>query len=231
MIVAAVVVGCNKKPDQKEVDAIHDPFILQHGVRLEEDELLAGTFVIFVREDFESDPEERNLIDDSDMIQLAEMPRLKSLTVADSQVTSVGFASLKNLRLEQLIVSGTKIDDSAMNYLAGSTELRVLQLDETQITNKAVEFIAGHFPALEELDLSSTSINDHAVPFLAKLQHLSDLDLSNTYVTDASIPVLARMTQLRTLNLVHVPSDQPSVSKKGADRLRRALPKTEVVHY
>lgn len=222
--------GCDNNRVQTQRDEELAPYFLPHNARLQEDDLRRATTIIFVMDDGETGSEE-NRNDDSDMSQLAKMPSLRRLTIACSQVTSQGFGALKDSQLEALIATKTNIGDDAVLQLANSKALKLLMLGETHVTNNSVEFIAEHFPALEKLELSETSVDDKAVPFLATLQHLAELDLSNANVTDASVPALSKMTQLKTLNVSCVPSDETSISSDGAKRLRGALPNTDVIHW
>jgi Leucine-rich repeat (LRR) protein len=234
-IVSCVTAACNKEHHQKTAELIYEPFMLEHGDRLTESDLRSGVYVIFIRdlpkgkEDRTSPDEDDNRNDDSDMVQLAKMPHLNHLSVCCPRVTSTGFAALDKLELEELIVRDAKIDDAGIKYLASSTGLRVLILSGTLITDNTVEFAVRHFPALQQLDISDTAIDDRAVPMLSNLKHLRELDLGDTKITDESVPALSRMTHLRTLNVAG--DRDASISKAGADRLRRALPNTRIYHW
>jgi hypothetical protein len=79
------------------------------------------------------------------------------------------------------------------------TTLRMLVLDETQITDAAMEDV-GELVNLDEW-----------------------LGLTDNQLTDAAVPHLSRLTKLRSLNLLRT-----SVSPEGLRQLRLALPGTQV---
>jgi hypothetical protein len=79
----------------------------------------------------------------------------------------------------------------------------VTRLDFSQyspVTDTDLQFIRG-FSQLRELDLQQTQLTDAALPYLKGLVHLEALDLSVTRVTDAGLKHLEGLTCLHSLKL------------------------------
>ncbi|MCY2967153.1 MAG: hypothetical protein NT069_26535 [Planctomycetota bacterium] len=130
-------------------------------------------------------------ITDSGLKRLAALKGLKSLVISHNGITSAGMKSLTSLRhLEQLDLSQTHVDDKGLESLAELKSLKSLRLRKTAVTGSGLEHLAGcvqlqklilsdiaefdpdqlrHLvghPALTELVLSGTRLNDQAVGHL-----------------------------------------------------------------
>jgi len=98
------------------------------------------------------------------------------------------------------------------------------------------------------LDLSGSAITDAAFTTLARLSNLTRLNVSRTAVTDAGVVKLSTLARLEYLNLYgtrvsdagvsglsplgrlrHLYVWQTAVTTEGAQRLRAALPRLQVV--
>ena len=73
--------------------------------------------------------------------------------------------------------------------------------------------------------LTKGTITDTRLPDVWSLSRCTNLDLIGTEITDASVPYLATLTQLERLDI-----RDSQVSDKGAEGLRKALPKCQVLH-
>jgi hypothetical protein len=79
-------------------------------------------------------------------------------------------------------------------------------------------------PWLERLNLSGTRVDGEGVEHLTALNHLEFLDLSGTPLGDAGLTHLAHIPALSTVVL-----DEPLVNSAGAETLRWANPKLQII--
>jgi len=162
---------------------------------------------------------------DEDLGPLAELPRLKWLSLSKAAVTdaafrhvaklpdleTVGFgwtrvtgkglgelAGLKKLRSLELI--STHVNDAGLKEVGTLTQLDYLRLDHTLVTDAGVKELAG-LRHLRTLDLSYTAVGDAGVKAVAGLSWMTNLRLTGTKVTDAGVADLARLRRLHTLGL------------------------------
>jgi hypothetical protein len=92
-------------------------------------------------------------------------------------------------------------------HLRGMTALRNLVLDETRITDAALD--------------------DAASDDVGQLTNLEEwLGLTHTQVTDTGLPSLARLRKLKILNLIRT-----KISREAQDELRITLPETDISPY
>lgn len=106
-----------------------------------------------------------------------------------------------NKQLQELSLSGTRIQDTDLSDVALLTELRVLSLGGTGITDAGIGLLES-LKRLEVLDLQMTRIGDECVSLFAANAGLRSLDLSMTGITDASLPAIAAFPKLEVLKLV-----------------------------
>lgn len=102
--------------------------------------------------------------------------------------------------LKTLDLTDTQITDKGLEHLKGMTKLEALFLDNTQITDKGL----AHLKDMTELDflyLQGTQITDNGLPHLNGMTNLQALDLSGTRVTDAGLAHLKGLTKLEELYL------------------------------
>lgn len=120
--------------------------------------------------------------------------------------------------LEMLCLSETKITDAGLAHLPPLRNLRVLMLDNTDISDAALELLR-QFPRLEYLYLSNTKITDEGLEHLDSLSNLHLLDLDGTRITDAGLEHLHQLKKLEGVSL-----SDTLVSKAGMEKLQKALP-------
>ncbi len=91
----------------------------------------------------------------------------------DAQSTSLNAPVMRDIAalpaLEELDLSGRTLPDGAMRMLRETRTLRVLNLEETNITDQDLADI-GQLD-VNELDLSSTRITDEGLMYLSYLAH------------------------------------------------------------
>ncbi len=171
----------------------------------------------------------RTTVDDSGLAGLANCLDLKVLAVDGLWIGSQGLEHLKNnLKLIELYASGTTIDDSAAELLAGFPALRKLRLSRTSVGTAGIAAIGklpledldiseasgisdetletvGHMKSLKRLNLWRDSVSDEGVVHLAGLTDLEWLNLDNTQLTDAGLVQIAKLTKLSFLHLGSTP--------------------------
>jgi hypothetical protein len=110
-----------------------------------------------------------------------------------------------------------------MASLARMKKLRSLNLGETGLSSKGIEKIAT-LPELRRLELSQLErVDDAAIPHLLAMERLEEVDLSGTGVTDEG---LEKLTGAR--NLRHIYLGGSKATEEGVERLRKALPRSQV---
>ena len=114
--------------------------------------------------------------------------------------------------LRALDLSDTQVADGGLEHLKNLTQLRCLDLGNTKITDAGLENIKG-LKELRQLGLYSTGVTD--LRHLEGLTKLSELFLNNTKVTDAGLEQINDLTELRTLDLSY-----SLVTDAGLQRLR-----------
>jgi serine/threonine protein kinase len=160
-------------------------------------------------------------------------------------VDSKGVAALGHLKLIQLNLSGTGVNDDIAESLMHMPDLEELGLDRTVVTTKLCEKISIS-RKLKKLELEETYIDDHAIPYIANISslailnisgdkiegslselkrlHLTTLKLKCLTLTPANINILASMTTLRQIFLTYT-----NVTDQNLIELSR-LPDLEVLN-
>jgi hypothetical protein len=141
-----------------------------------------------------------------------------------TRVTDAELALLAALpRLRSLTLSGTAVTDASLNTVAGLSGLQTLLLNETRVTDAGLVQLQ-RLPDLKVLSLYHTQVTDEGLAALKDVKNLQDLTLSGPRITDRGLAHLAGVRNLRHLYL-----SQTGVSKTGAQQLKKALPKVEIV--
>jgi|GEM_PF-4592197 len=186
--------------------------------------------------------------------KLARHPSLKVVDLTAADVTSGATQFLATIpRLSELILKESKIDDDAMKYLGGASNLKTLDCSYCDgLTEKAFNRTAPN--SLAHFNLTGcTKVGNNALAFLAqrclkivtlilkncptisnegflKLANLSIglLDLSGTKVTESGFEKLPKNSQiietLKTLRL----NDCPAFIEKGGNHLLKCQSLSEV---
>jgi hypothetical protein len=143
----------------------------------------------------------RQKVSDRWVKRLRGMTRLRTLSLAGTQITDRGMTSLANLtELEYLDLSGTDIGDAGLEQIRGLTKLKSLWLDGTQVSDEGLACLAG-MNNLSELDLSHTRVRGPGLRHLAAMNELTDLNLESTEVDDAGLAQLPALPSLNRLDL------------------------------
>ena len=118
--------------------------------------------------------------------------------VTAEDVTACGrLAGLRKLEIENC----RSLDDAAVQALVGLQDLDTLALTNTSLTDAAVETIAGAFPNLVDLDLSSnTNMTGSAMKWIAGLEKLERLGLLQNRFNDLNTRRLGKLKDLQVLD-------------------------------
>jgi len=83
----------------------------------------------------------------ADLNSVADLGRLEELILSASRVTDAGLARLEGLtQLQQLPLGGTKITDGGLAHLKGLKGLEMLGLRDTPVTNAGTEELHQSLP-------------------------------------------------------------------------------------
>lgn len=125
---------------------------------------------------------------------------------------------LPNVRV--LDLDCATVDDIAV--VAHLSKLRYLDLENTKITNEALEHLRN-LNRLETLVLSDTEVGDKGIEHLSRLENLVELRLDRTNITDSCIE---HLVGLKSLAILHVSST--NITSKGVEKIKSALPSCSV---
>jgi len=124
---------------------------------------------------------------------------------------------LKDLKdIVHLNLGGKDVTDAGLSHLKGLTTLTRLHLEKTKITDKGLEDLKG-LVNLEYLNLYGTAITDAGLINLEGLKKLKSLYLWQTKVTDAGVARLKKA--LPRAEIVRgFEEDKPKVEKKPPEK-------------
>jgi len=138
-------------------------------------------------------------ITDQGLAFLTNLPNLVSLDLSHSDITGAGLQSIGSFKkLDELNLSGTAINDADLQHIP--RRLSSLVLAWCNIGDKATEYLKG-MQRLRILDLEETSVTEIGVGQLVTLGQLSDLNLSGIPMSPEAIRKLNRFPLLTTLEL------------------------------
>jgi hypothetical protein len=147
---------------------------------------------------------------------------LKKVTEVGAQTTPL-MSGGPLLRVD-FLTGVSKCDDKAVAGLMPIKDyIAHLDLARTSITNAALKTVA-QFPRLAELDLRNTKITDDGLAALASMKNLDEINLFGTEVSDKGLASLAAAKSLK-----HIYLYETKVTEAGVNKLKTALPKTEIV--
>lgn len=123
---------------------------------------------------------------DADLAFFSDLHSLRYLGIRDSNLTNAHLQQvLSDLHfLTQLDLGNSNV--SSLDFLDGMTELEVLRLDATRITDDDLQSI----PTLEKLrvlEVGWTDITDASVDVLLEIKGLQELNIWGTWVTEDGV--------------------------------------------
>jgi Leucine Rich repeat len=114
--------------------------------------------------------------------------------------------------------------DEKLEHLEALSQLRWLDLMETEVTDFGLEHLKG-MTKLHTLNLAGANVTDAGLAHIRGLSQLESLDLDRTKVTDAGLQRIRGLTQLHTLSL-----RATKVTAAGVRTFQTALPNCKINH-
>lgn len=169
-------------------------------------------------------------VDDSDLIELAKMPRLEKLDLSHTRISDEGMIHLRPAPgiTDLNLYYAEQVTDHGMSAIKDWTRLKRLNLRGTRISDGTLE-IVSHLTQLEALDVGNTPVTDNGLDSLMTLINLKELSLGRRPESDNEIAVLRLLPTLTYLNLSG-PSgaERPdSASRRGGES---GPMRTDLVH-
>lgn len=151
---------------------------------------------------------------------------LRRLILLDCPVTDTDIAHIACLtELRLLDLFRTAITDHACTTIAKLGRLEWLSLTGTTIGDSGVAELRG-LHELRRLSLKATLITDQSAEIVASLPRLSWLSLSGTAMSDRGLRVLSSATSLRTLSVAGT-----RVTNEGVARFQAARPDVALIQH
>ena len=137
---------------------------------------------------------------DADVQQVAGFARLRTLTLARTQITDAAMTCLDGLgELRELDLRLDDITDAGLAHVARLTRLECLHLGSTQVTDAGLGYLEG-LTGLQELSVSGKT-TDAGLKHLKVLTQLRILHLGGTRITDTGLAELEGLTKLQELDV------------------------------
>ncbi|MBA3503291.1 MAG: hypothetical protein H0T65_23220, partial [Deltaproteobacteria bacterium] len=123
------------------------------------------------------------------LAKLHDLPELTALVLDDSDVDTTALR-MARLSLKRLYLAGTRVDDTAMTWLASEHALEVIDIEGCMIGDAGITALAS-IPSLRAINASGTRITDAGGAQLGKLAQLEVVDLGRTLVGPKTVAALA----------------------------------------
>lgn len=144
----------------------------------------------------------RTWVNDSELLELAAMPKLERLDLSHTRISDEGLLLLRPAkRIRELNLRyAEQITDQGMNAVKLWRELRVLNVRGTRIADGTMA-VASDLPQLESLDVTGTSITENGLDSLVPMVKLKRLEIGRNRIRDESMAMLRLLTDLEWLDL------------------------------
>ncbi|XP_069585152.1 uncharacterized protein [Ranitomeya imitator] len=163
----------------------------------------------------------RHSLSDAGLSHLSHHSGLSELDLTDhTQITDGGVQHIAQLtRLRVLSLCNTSVSDSGLLHLRGLKLLEQLSLDRTKVTSRGVSECIPHLLHLQVLGLSDTMVGDNVLKLgVRKCKNLLKVNLSRTRVTNKGLRFL------RQSAIVQLSVDGSGVTLQGVSDLMRVCP-------
>ena len=164
-------------------------------------------------------------VTDSDLRQLASMPKLELLDLSLTRITDHGLKLMRDLKgvRELNLYFAENVTDEGIAALKGWKNLRRLNLRGTKITDTTLEHLAG-LSSLESLDVGFAQVTDNGLERLGALENLKELTIGGNKLTDVGLEALRQLQSLQSLDLGGQQRTDSglwfvSISERGAETL------------
>jgi len=141
-------------------------------------------------------------IADSDVRELARLPRLERLDLSFTRITDQGILYLKEARnlVEVNLTFDERVGDEGQAAIKEWKRLKRLSLRGTRIADNTVAAAAA-LPQLEALDISYTDALDNGLDALATAPKLKELSIGGLRITEAAFQSIRQIAGLERLDL------------------------------
>ncbi len=187
----------------------------------------SGVTLVDSQVDIAAEQEQQRLraflsIDDEHLRVNSRVPPLRKLCLAGCEVTAEGLAHIQPSALLSWLdlsrVKGLSVTD-VKRLCSEPSSLKKLSLEATAIDAAATASFLSDATKLEELDLSSTPVDDSLANAIAKMDSLETLWLTGSLVGDEVVDVASSRQELKTIDV-----QRTKVTGAGLDRFRAARP-------
>jgi hypothetical protein len=163
-------------------------------------------------------------VSDEGLAALSRFANLQRLEIVHSKVTDAGLKHLGKLtNLRQLHVASHGTTRHGLGFVDGLAKLYQLDLYEELASNEGLAH-AGTLKQLKILNLYSGPVDDAGLASLRSLTNLEELTLGGlSSITDASVDSVTGLKNLKQLKV-----NGTKISEAGMQRLRTALPATQI---
>lgn len=120
-------------------------------------------------------------------------------------------------------LQGASVNDAQIAPVASLKKVVALNLGKTSVTDAGLVHLKA-LTGLAELHLENTRITDKGLAQVKPLKDLTYLNVYGTAVTDAGLDQLSGLANLKSLFVW-----QTRVTPAGVEKLKKALPKLDIV--
>ena len=158
---------------------------------------------------------------DRTLLDLYKDESIGALEIRDTKkLSETGFSTFKAIKhLQKLILAGGGMSYIEATRLSECKELHTLYVGGMKMTDDNIAGLKG-LTKLKVLDLLDAPVNDKAIDTIVKLTDLEELNLSGTKVTDAGAKKLLTLKKLKILQL-----NNTKVTREGVDAMTDVLKK------
>ncbi|HUJ21296.1 MAG TPA: hypothetical protein VLX58_07230 [Bryobacteraceae bacterium] len=141
-------------------------------------------------------------VTDTELLDLARLPKLERLDLSHTRITDEGLLRLKPARqIQDLnLFYAEQITDQGMSAIKEWRGLKRLNLRGTRISDGTL-VIAGGLDQLESLDIAYTEFTDNGLDGLVPLTRLKELSLGTSKLGRSALEVLRLLPTLEYLDL------------------------------
>ncbi len=154
-------------------------------------------------------------VNDAEMIDIARLPRLKSLDLSHTRIGDEGLLRLKSAAgINDLnLFYAEWITDQGLTAVRGWKSLKRLNLRGTRISDPTLALISK-MPALESLDIANTQVTDNGLDHLITLTNLKELSLGRSRLSENALEVLRMLPSLTYLDLSGARAATPDMDRR-----------------
>lgn len=155
-------------------------------------------------------------VEENDLVYLKNIDNVKVFYMCECPISDKVIESINPLKdLRVLSLENTNLTDKGLQMVClNHPELERLILNNTPITSEGLKYICK-LKKLNFLELRGTQIDDEAPVYLSELENMVNLTIANTKITDKSIPYLMKFPKIGTLIIVRT-----QITKEGAQVLK-----------